>query len=163
MAQIPVILPKLTDAEVATIRTSMNAIKTILAPKFVNLEPEDRQKFGSINEKNKLVINKVLDFRKTQESLSSPDVDWVEFEKDHESRAFLQGIMMRIDNLNLGLNSSKILHDWDNYQASLTDYDYTKYKEATGALGFQAKAAEIKQFFKGGPTSASKNSDTTAE
>jgi hypothetical protein len=55
-----------------------------------------------------------------------------------------------------GLGNAKILHDYDNYQASLTDYEYSKYKASTDATGFQTKVAELAQFFTGGsrPTSS---------
>ncbi len=38
------------------------------------------------------------------------------------------------------------MHDYDNYQAALTDYDFAKYKASTNAVGFQTKVAEIGQF-----------------
>ena len=149
-----------TEAEKTAVLNALQALEVLLAPKLSSLTPDERIMYGSVAEQNKLVINKVRDLRTSQEALSSPDIDWDEFEADFQSRAFLQSILMRLDNMQLGLNSSKILHDWDNYQASLTDYDYTKYKETTGALGYQSKASEIKQFFKGGtPLSGSRNSN----
>lgn len=152
-----------TPQEKTAIIDALNALETLLKPKLSMLTPEERSMYGSVNEHNKLLINKVRDLRTSQPELSSPDVDWEAFENDHTSRTFIQGIMMRVDNLQLGLQSSKILHDWDNYQASLTDYDYTKYKESTGANGYQAKALEIKQFFKGGPTGPHTNSNSATE
>ena len=152
-----------TPQEKTAILDALNALETVLRPKLSMLTPEERSMYGSVNEQNKLIINKVRDLRSTQPYLSSPDVDWEAFENDHSSSNFIQGIMMRVDNLQLGLHSSKILHDWDNYQASLTDYDYTKYKESTGANGYQAKALEIKQFFKGGPSGPNPNVGTVKE
>ena len=141
-----------TAEEQDNIINALQQLETALTPKLATLTADERITYGSVAEQNKLVINKVRDLRKSQTSLSSPDVNWEEFEKDFQSRAFLQNLMMRLDNLHIGLNSSKILHDWDNYQASLTDYDYTKYKESTGAHGYQAKALEIRQFFAGRPS-----------
>ncbi|MNE27943.1 hypothetical protein D3C80_1213670 [compost metagenome] len=141
-----------TAEEQNNIINTLQLLETALTPKLATLTADERITYGSVAEQNKLVINKVRDLRNCQTSLSSPDVDWEEFEKDFQSRTFLQSLMMRLDNLQVGLNSSKILHDWDNYQASLTDYDYTKYKESTGAHGYQAKALEIRQFFSGRPS-----------
>jgi len=152
-----------TPQEKIAIVDALNVLEAILKPKLVMLTPEERSTYGSVNEQNKLVINKVKDLRDMQPDLSSPDVDWEAFENDYNSRTFIQGIMMRVDNLQLGLQSSKIMHDWDNYQASLTDYDYTKYKQSTGANGYQAKALEIKQFFKGGPSPSGLNSSNITE
>lgn len=144
-----------TEAEKTAVLSALETLENLLRPKLSSLTPEERITYGSVAEQNKLVINKVRDFRISQQALSSPDVDWEEFEADFQSRSFLQNILMRLDTMQLGLNSSRILHDWDNYQASLTDYDYTKYKNSTGALGYQAKALEIKQFFAGRPPGSS--------
>ncbi len=152
-----------TPEEKTAVLDALAALEAVLNPKLSILTPEERTAYGSVNEQNKLVINKIKDFYETQNGLASPDVDWEEFQRDFASRSFLQGVLMKMDSLQKGLNSSKILHDWDNYQASLTDYEYTKYKQSTGVTGFEAKAAELKQFFKGGPTSSTPSSDTTAE
>ena len=144
-----------TEAEKTAVLSALDTLENLLGPKLSSLTPEERITYGSVAEQNKLVINKVRDLRVSQQALSSPDVDWDEFEADFKSRSFLQSILMRLDTMQLGVNSSKILHDWDNYQASLTDYDYTKYKNSTGALGYQAKALEIKQFFAGRPLGSS--------
>jgi hypothetical protein len=60
-----------------------------------------------------------------------------------------------------GLGNAKILHDFDNYQASLTDYDYAKYKASSSAVGFQTKVSEIAQFFTGGSRPASTDTTTS--
>ncbi|MGH2666822.1 hypothetical protein [Flavobacterium sp.] len=146
-----------TDAEKTALNTTLNALETALAPKVANLSPEERQQYGSVNEQNKLIINKVKDFRDSQPSLSSPDVDWTEFQNDFNTRAFLQTSIQRLQSLIDGLGNAKILHDWDNYQASLTDYDFAKYKFSTQAQGFETKVKEVGQFFTGG------NSGVTAQ
>jgi len=139
-----------TPEEKTAVMDALAAMEAVLTPKLSALTPQERTKYGSINEQNKLVVLKVNDFYDTQRHLASGDVDWAEFKRDFDSRWFLQGLLMRLDNLYIGLDSSKILHDWDNFQAALTDYDFTKYKVASGAGGFEAKATELKQFFRNG-------------
>ena len=123
-----------------------------LTDKLANLSAEERQKYGSVNEQNKLVINKVKDFNDSQPALSSPDIDWAEFNDDFDSRAYIQTTIQQLQGLIIGLENAKILHDYDNYTASLTDYDYAKYKASTQAIGFQPKVDELAQFFVGRPT-----------
>lgn len=147
-------------AEKTAVNTAITSIETAVATKLTNLSGEERQKYGSINEQNKLIVNKVKDFRDNQPALSSPDIDWTEYANDFDSRAFLQNIIVRLQSMIDGLSNSKILHDFDNYQAALTDYDYTKYKSSTGATGYQTKLDELSQFFTGGSTTASKNKTT---
>lgn len=139
-----------TAAEKTAVNTAITSVENALTNKLANLSPEERQQYGSVNEQNKLIINKVKDFRDSQPALSSPDVDWTEFANDHDTRAFLQTTIQRLQSMIDGLANAKILHDWDNYQAALTDYDFAKYKASTQAVGYQTKVAELAQFFTGG-------------
>lgn len=139
-----------TAAEKTTINGLITQLETAFANKTANLTPEERKKYGSINEQNKLVVNKVKDFRDNQPALSSADVDWVEFAADFDDRAYKQSILIRLATLTDGLTNSKILQDYDNFQAALTDYEYAKYKASANAQGYSQKVTEIAQFFSGG-------------
>ncbi len=97
--------------------------------------------------KNKLFVNKVWDYRQHSSVLSSPDVDWEEFEKDYNARVFTESLLGRIESLAYRLESTKILHDYDNYQDALNDYSYSQYSKGAGKPGFTEKVAELKQFF----------------
>jgi hypothetical protein len=136
--------------EKSAVDAALASLELALSSKLANLSATERQQFGSVNEQNKLIINKVKGFHDTQPALSSPDVDWVEFDKDFDTRDYLQSAVLRLQSLIDGLGNAKILHDFDNYQASLTDYDFSKYKASTSAVGFQTKVTEIGQFFSGG-------------
>ncbi|CAM1343239.1 hypothetical protein [Tenacibaculum amylolyticum] len=149
-----------TNEEQTSVTDALTALEAALNSKFANLTPDERKQFGSVNEQNKLVINKVKEYRDTQPQLSSPDVDWDEFARDFNSRNFIATILQRFDALYMGLKNAKILHDWDNYQATLTDYNYTKYKNSTAATGFEAKQTDLAQFFSNRGNS---NTTTVAE
>ena len=147
----------LTAAQLTDAQDALTQLETALQVINVNLSAEDRQKYGSINEQNKLFVNKIYDFNESQPALSSPDVDWEEFKRDFISRTNLEAIIARLDSLSTKLKNAKILHDYDNYQAALTDYAYTNYKAGTASPGFETKMNETKQFF--GKTT-SKSSET---
>ena len=149
--------------EKVAIQEALTLLGSAFAPKVANLTPEERQQYGSVNEQNKLLINKVKDYRDSQPNLSSPDVDWVEFEKDYESRSVLQNTIELLTELIRGLENAKILHDWDNYQACLIDYNYTQYKNNSGAVGYATKQQEIKQFFSRTGTGGTSTTTTTEE
>ncbi len=133
--------------EKAEINTALQTLQSVLSGKVATLTPEERQQYGSINEQNKLIVNKVKDYRDNDPELSSPEVDWNEFDNDYESRSFLQSTINSLTELSRGLENAKILHDWDNYQASLVDYQYTVYRNDSGSTGFHTKVEEIRQFF----------------
>lgn len=136
-----------TAAEKTAALAALTTLETTLSAKYKNLSPEERKKYGSINEQNKLIVNKVLDYRNSTPNLSSPDVDWVEFQSDFDSRDFLQKTITRLQNVLNSLDNNKILHDFDNYQAALTDYGYSQYKLGTKVAGYENKVSEIGQFF----------------
>ena len=137
----------LTPAELTTIKTAITDLETTMVNINVPLTPEDRIRYGSINEQNKLLVNKVDDYHTNSPELSVTDVDWDEFARDYESRANYESLITRLETLALNLRNAKILHDYDNYQAALSDYAYTSYRAGSGASGFETKMNELKQFF----------------
>ncbi|MCH5598100.1 hypothetical protein [Niabella ginsengisoli] len=153
-----------TTAEQTALTDALNTLETTVAGKLANLSADERRQYGSVNEQNKLIINKVKDYRIGEPILSSQDVDWDEFEQDYATPSILQNAVQRLQSIITGLNAAKILHDWDNYQAALTDYEFAKYKNNSGAIGYATKVAELGQFFTGGgsPTPTPPIGDTGA-
>lgn len=151
----------LTPAQKQAIDDALTNIEANLTAVTQNLSNEERQKFGSINETNKLLVNKCREFQQTQGSLASPDVDWVEFEADYQDRVFADTRLDRLATLTRMLSDFKIVHDYDNYQDALTDYDYSKYKSSTKTPGYTGKVDELRQFFPN--TSASSTINTKNE
>ena len=145
----------LTAAQVTAATAAITALENELAVVNVNLSAEERRRYGSINEQNKLLVNKTMDYHNTQPTHESPHVDWVEFSKDFSSRNNLEGMIARLDSLTIRLKNAKILHDYDNYQAALADYAYTNFMAGTQTPGYENKMNELKQFFN--RTTAKKN------
>ena len=136
-----------TPTERSSALLGLTAIETALAAKFKSLSTEDRIKYGSVHEQNKLFINKVKDLRNSQPGLSCLDIDWTEFQNDLDSREFLQNFIMRLETLTQNLKNNKILHDYDNFRAALVDYDYSKFKANSNISGYESKVNELGQFF----------------
>lgn len=141
------ILNKLLPADITNINNAITAIETAIANKTVNLTSEERQKYGSINEQNKLLVNKINDYRVSHPQLNSPQVDWAEFQADLAARNALNNILNKLATITEQLSDTKILHDNDNYQQALTQYKYISYlSEETGA-GTTTIKDDIAQFF----------------
>ncbi|MCX6210693.1 MAG: hypothetical protein NTZ59_14620, partial [Bacteroidetes bacterium] len=117
-----------TATQISDANTHLAAIEAIAVAITQNLTDEERKKFGSVNEQNKLLVNKVNDYHTNQPSLQSPDVDWAEFDKDFTDRDFAGKAISRLEALIKMFSDFKIVHDYDNYQNSLTDYSYAQYK-----------------------------------
>ena len=147
----------ITAAQITAFDTALDALITIATAVTQNLTEEERSKYGSIQERNKLLANGVQDYSTTQPTLRSPDVDWTEFNADFADRKFADTRADKINTLLRMITDFKIVHDYDNYQDALTDYDYTKYKSGTNTPGYSEKHNYLKQFFPntgGGGTSA---------
>ncbi|GIM58954.1 hypothetical protein [Capnocytophaga canimorsus] len=137
----------LTDEQITAVNEALTQLEQALQLINVNLTAEDRNRYGRVNEQNKLFINKVNDFAHSQPELRSPDVDWVEFVKDFKSRNFLENTFNRLQEMATRVNNAKILHDYDNYQDSLEDYAYTNFRAGSKKVGYEVKYKELKQFF----------------
>lgn len=137
----------LSEEKISAATVALSTLEQILSEITVNLSPDERRRYGSISEQNKLLVNKVYDFAQHQPDLLSPDVDWVEFKKDYQSRAMIEALVARMQKLIDGLTNAKTLHDFDNYHAALDEYSYTGYKARTATPGYENKMNEFKQFF----------------
>ncbi len=139
--------PQFSPADVASLKGALQVINAVLANVQIVLTPQERKRYGRIHEKKKLLVNKVRAFRDAQPNLSAPDVDWTEFESDYQARAMLSGLITQLAQAQITLIDVKTLHDYDNHQAALRDYAYTKYKAESGNSDYEVKHRETRQFF----------------
>lgn len=137
----------LTATNVTAAKNALTQLETALASINATLTADDRQKYGSINEQNKLFVNKVYDYNQNQPALSTTQVTWVEFNNDYNSRLNMENFIARLESLITKLKNAKILHDYNNFQAALVDYAYTNFMAGTGAPGCETKQNALKQFF----------------
>ena len=149
-------------ADMLVIKDLMNNLEASFIGKVTDLSPDDRQRYGSIGEQNKLLVNKVNDYRQSQPQHGAPEVNWVGFDADYQSRVFWESIIMRLSSLVRQAESTKILHDYDNYQDALADYAYAQYRADRNIPGAQDKVTELKQFFSRTGSAAAKKDATGA-
>ena len=138
---------QLTVADTDAITKALTDIENAIKAKTVNLTPDERQKYGSINEQNTLFVNKVHDLHSSQPQFNSSKVDWPEFESDFAIRSSLENIMLRMRSIVEQLDDTKILHDNDNYQQSLSQYSYISYLANENEPGVTTLKEELAQFF----------------
>jgi hypothetical protein len=80
----------LRDVQATNVKDALTVLETALAVVNINLSAEDRQRYGTINEQNKLLVNKVMDYHNNQPALQTPYVYWAEFNKDALSRGHFE-------------------------------------------------------------------------
>lgn len=158
-----VIQTQLTPDLKTQIDTKIAELEALFQGKLVALDADQRKFYGLINEQNKLFVNKVRDYKANQPQLSADDVNWDEFENDYQARVFLETRKEKLASLVYQMESTKILHDYDNYNDALDDYAYSQYKKGREVIGFAEKVAELKQFFPRTPKSNSSEEKNKAD
>ncbi|WP_417443893.1 hypothetical protein [Joostella sp.] len=138
---------KFTPKEEQAITKNIKDIERLISGKVTALNESERKKYGSINEINKLFVNKTHAIHAENPELSAPEVDWNEYKKDYQTRVFLEKQIQSLKSIVYQLESTKTLHDFDNYQDSLIDYSYSQYKKNAKVSGYSKKVDELKQFF----------------
>lgn len=136
-----------TQADLELIQESVAKILAVLTGKTVNLTPEERQKYGSINEQNKLFVNKVNDVHSSHPQFDTAKVNWAEFASDFAIRKTLENIISQLQSITEQLDDTKILHDNDNYQQALSQYGYISYLAGENEPGTTTIKEEMAQFF----------------
>ena len=138
---------QLTAADENIINKALDDIQNAIISKTVNLTPDERQKYGSINEQNKLLVNKVNDVHSSHPQFDSSKVNWAEFASDFAIRSTLEKIISRLNSIAEQLDDTKILHDNDNYQQALSQYGYISYLADQNEPGITTIKEELAQFF----------------
>jgi len=150
MSQLPLNVPEFTDAEAQQLDAAFNTIKTLLSPKFINLEPADRKKYGRIKEKRKMVIDKVKEYHENMPHLSNDSVDWDEFNNCHNTRKNYMFAISRLKELEELCNDPRTLVDYVLYGYAMQDYKWTRYKatdKADGTGGYEGKFNELREIY----------------
>lgn len=151
-----VIKDKFTDADFTAMNAALTTIETIVKGKTMNLSPDERQRYGSINEQHKLVVGKVDDYHQSHPQHDNPFLDWTEFASDNKARRRYEMFINRLDSLKVQFSDTKILHDFDSYGFALAQYAHINYLDGQNVPGVRAIKEDIAQFFNRSG-SASKN------
>ncbi len=138
---------QLTAGDIDSINNALDSIQSTIAGKMVNLTPDERQKYGSINEQHKLMVNKVNDIHISHPQFDSAKVDWAEFSADFAIRSALEKFISRLQSLSEQFDDTKILHDNDTYRQALDQYSYISYLADQNEPGITTVKEDIAQFF----------------
>jgi len=137
----------LSPEENQVVNTAIENLENAINGKLKALTKEERQTYGSINEKNKLLVEKVNERTVTAPQFKPDEVDWDEFKADYNSRINLNAWIARLQSIVYRMESTKILHDYDNYRNSLSYYGYMYYQKKMGVPGAAEIYDELSQFF----------------
>jgi hypothetical protein len=145
-----------TVAEKTKMDAAIAEQKTVMAGKSTNLTPKEKQLYGSINEENKLMVQKVLQYTVTNPEVLPEHVDKPELDRDYSGRNALDVWEDQLTLMLSNVQNAKILLDYDVFQTCLSIYRNVRYKAGEDVPGMSAIYNDLKQFFPGG-------GNTTAE
>lgn len=139
---------ELLAATVQQIQSAFETIEQLLDGHVVNISPEDRQRYGSIDEQAKLFIFKAHDFYRAKGQLLPSYFDTVEYEKDFEGRKLFERFEQKAVELQEKIRDTRTLLDYDTLQYSYSLYRHLKNMSQEDIPGIDFWLEEMSQFFK---------------
>lgn len=136
-----------TTEELTENNTHLDALLAFASKNAPQLSLEDRTNYGSVNETNKLLVNKAKSFMDQHPELVPLFVNMEEFERDYRAREIIEGIILKLDLIKRKLSDTKILLDHDNYHDTMAFYRSVRYYAGEHEQGAIPIYEELKQFF----------------
>ena len=136
-----------TPEELEACNTGMAAVANFAAKHVPNLSAEDRQNLGSINETNKLFVNKTKTLMEQNPSMVPVFIDQEEYKRDLVAREEIEKIILKLDTIKRNLTDTKILLDNDNYHDALAFYRSVRYLAKEHQIGAIPIYEDLKQYF----------------
>ena len=125
----------------------LDALLTSANSNAPGLTSEQRSTYGSINETNKLLVNKARSIMHENPKYIPNFVSIDEFERDFRAREVIEDMLRKVDQIQQKLNDTKILLDNDNYQDAMAYYRSVRYFAKEHDQEAMPLYNELKQFF----------------
>ena len=136
-----------TPEDLEACKAGIAAIETFANKHIPNLSAEDRQNLGSINETNKLFVNKTKTLMEQNPSMVPVFIDQEEYSRDLTAREEIEKLILKLETIKRNLSDTKILLDHDNYHDALAFYRSVRYLANEHQSGAIAVYEELKQYF----------------
>ncbi|GIJ94830.1 hypothetical protein CAPN002_20480 [Capnocytophaga stomatis] len=151
MALDNVISVEFSSEELKKINDALATIEQVMKDKSVNLTPDERQQYGRIADRNKLLVDKCKVYMELNPQSLPPTLNKEEFDRDYQARTQIDPIMKRIAVLQTIFSDMKTLLDFDNFNASVSYYRYVKYLSMQNAPGMTAIYGDLKTHYQTRP------------
>lgn len=138
-----------TSEELTKISAAIEQINTVLKDKAINLTPEDRRQYGSIADRNKLLVDKVKFYMEKAPTTVPKTIDKAEFDRDYVAREQMETPLRELTMVAEKLRDTKTLLDYDNLQAAQAYYRYVKYLASQNEPGTTTIYQDLKLHYPG--------------
>ncbi len=152
----------LTDEEVVALHDAIASINNVLQGKVINLTPDERRQYGSIADRNRVLVDKCKAYMEQNPETIPMVVDKQEFDRDYKARKQMELPLMQLERVMEKLQDTKTLLDHDNYQAAVAYYRYIKYLSMQNEPGTTSIYKDLKQHYKRSSSATQAPADTTS-
>lgn len=136
-----------TEAELQQITTAIAQLDAVLQGKAINLTPEERQQYGSIADRNKILVDKCKYYMEQAPDTLPPTVNKPEFDADYIARQQLENPIRLLNRVVEKMMDTKILLDHDNFTNSIAYYRYVKYLSQQNHAGSTSIYEDLRQHY----------------
>ncbi len=155
MALDNLISVEFTEEELAQISAAIAQLNTVLVGKAVNLTPAERRQYGSIADRNKILVDKAKFYMDKAPDTLPRTIDKAEFDRDYLVRSQLEAPLRELSMVVEKIRDTKTLLDFDNFQATIAYYRYVKYLSEQNEPGTTTIYQDLRQHYSGGRTAGS--------
>lgn len=143
-----------TEEEIAKMDAAIASLNSVLSGKAINLSPDERRQYGSIADRNKVLVDKAKFYMERMPETLPRTIDKAEFDKDYAARMQLETPLRQLKAVVEKMSDTKTLLDFDNFQATLGYYNYVKYLASQNEAGTTSIYEDMKLHFRGGRAAA---------
>lgn len=160
MALDNVISVEFSSEELKKISDALTVIEQVMKDKSVNLTPDERQQYGRIADRNRLLVDKCKTYMELNPQSLPPTLNKEEFDRDYQARTQIDPVMKRIAVLQTLFSDMKTLLDFDNFNAAVSYYRYVKYLSMQNAPGMSAVYSDLRTHYQNRSTSGTASKGT---
>ncbi len=150
----------LTDEEVQAINDAIASLNNVLKGKAINLSPDERRQYGSIADRNKILVDKCKDYMEQNPETIPTVLDKDEFDRDYKARRQMEQPLRNLARIMEKLRDTKTLLDHDNYHAAVAYYRYIKYLSTQNEPGVTTIYKDLKQHYTRNATATETETNT---
>lgn len=154
---------RFTDEEVQKMQQAITLLNEVLAGKAVNLTPEERKQYGSIADRNKVLVDKVKDYMEQNPETLPRTLDKVEFDADYKARTQLEVPMRSLNRVMEKMRDTKTLLDHDNFMAAISYYRYIKYLASENEPGTTSIYQDLRKHYQNSGNTPNKGGQGISE
>ncbi|OFX82159.1 MAG: hypothetical protein A2X12_03245 [Bacteroidetes bacterium GWE2_29_8] len=151
MANDNMISVEFTAQEIADIAAAIQAIKTIVAPKAINLTPNERHKFARVSYEMEYWTQNVHNYMVLNPILVPPYINLPEHEKDIKARNDMRTMLNGLKEITEMLDDTRLLLGTDVYNNSIAFYRNVKISALQNVPGSTNIYQDLQQQFPGRP------------